>query len=111
MVVVLANEQDGAKHALHQQRLAPLGLLARFGDIGSINTIGRLLQEHAHQIVGWLEDGCAHEDFQLGNITSLRRLVAEGGDQFLDFGFLGEADVWVGRFFYPRQGAPAVIAH
>jgi len=101
VVVVLANEQGGAEHALHQQRLAPLGLLARFGDIGGINTIGRLLEEHAHQIVGWFEDGCAHEEFQLGNIASLRRLVVEGGDQFLDFGFLGEADVWVGRFFLP----------
>jgi len=95
------NEQDRFWHREHQQWLAPLGLLARFGDIGSINIIGRILKERARQRVGWFKDGCPHKEFQLGNITSLRRLVAEGGDQFLDFGFLGEADVWVGRFLLP----------
>ena len=46
-----------------------------------------------------VEYGCAHKDFQLGNGGSGRLFAAERGDQVLDFGFLGKADIWVGRFF------------
>ena len=93
MVVVLAHQREGAEHALDHENLAPLGLLARLWDVGLINALGGLLQEHAHQFVGRFEDGCAHEDFQLGNGGSGRLFAAEGGDQVLDFRFLGEADV------------------
>ena len=99
MVVVLTHQREGAEHALDHENLAPLGLFARLGDVGVINALGSLLQEHAHQFVGRFEDGCAQKDFQLRNGGPGRLFAAEGGDQVLDFGFLGEADVWVGRFF------------
>lgn len=99
MVVVAAQEQEAAEDALHQQGFTPLGLFSRLGKVGCLNAIHRLLQEGANQLVGWFEDGGAHENLQFGYGISIGPPAAEGRYGFLDLGFLGESDVLIALFF------------
>jgi hypothetical protein len=65
MVIVLAHQQEGAEHALDHENLASLGLLARLGDVGGIDAIGRLLEQEGNQFIGRLENGHPHKGFYL----------------------------------------------
>jgi len=67
MVVVGAKKLEAAEHALHLERFPALELLARLGNVSLLDAVNGLLHKHADQLVGRFEDGCPHEDFQLGN--------------------------------------------
>jgi len=58
-----------------------------------------LLEKHADQFVGRFEDGCAYEDFQFSDSGCVGLFALEGDYQVLDFGFLGDGDIRVWRFF------------
>ena len=112
MVVVSALQGEGAKHARELELGPALGLLARLGLVGGIDPIRRPLQQKTHQRVGRLEDGGAHQHFQLldGHPIGLARL--ETSHQLLDFLVLGQEQFRAGAFFFdPGQPLGTGLVH
>jgi hypothetical protein len=93
VVVVIALQFKAAEETVNRDRLPGLALLARLGLIGGIDPVGGALHQMAHQGSGRLEDGGAHQTFQLLNGYPLGFLSLEAGDQLLDLLVLGQEDV------------------
>ena len=93
MIVVVAFQGEEAEDAVEAQGHPPLALPAGFGLVSSVDTVGGLLQQISHQLVGRLENRRAHQHLQLldGHTVGLDGL--EASDQELDFLFLGQADL------------------
>jgi hypothetical protein len=100
MVVIVALQFKGAKHALQLQRFPPFPLLSRLGLVGGVQAVGSLLQEESHQRVGGLENSSAHQHFQLLNCGPGRLLGGESGHQLRNFLFLCEEEVAL--FFFAQ---------
>lgn len=100
MIVIVALQGEKAKNPLNFQWVAALADFAGFGLIGSIDPVGGLLEELADELGGGFENGGAEQFFQIGHDGSAGLGRAEGGNQLLDFFFLGKGVApGVRRFF------------
>ena len=106
MVVVIALQWKETKYALNRDRLSSLALLARFGLVGGIDLVGSLLQQLADQGVGRLENGGAHQAFELLHSYSVGGRGLKTSHQLLDFLVLGEKEFGRGLFFLILRLAP-----
>ena len=86
-----------------------LARFARLGLVGGIDALGGLLQKHAHQRVGGLEEGGAHQQFQFLHPLAAGCLSLEMGHQLLDFRVLGEEDFRPEVFFFAPASRSARV--
>jgi len=99
VVVVAAMKRKGSEDARNEQRNLALAHLAVFWNIGRLNAFDGLLEENPHELVGGFENGCSEKHFQIGHALTRGWIGLEIGDQTLNFGFLGEGDFRVVRYF------------
>lgn len=90
MIVIVAPQGKEAEDTLDLQRVATLAEFARLGLIGGIDPVGSLLEEFSNQLGGGFENGGAQKFFQVGHDGAAGLGGAKGGNQLLDFFFLGE---------------------
>ena len=70
------------------------------GMIGAVDPLGSLLEELSDELGGGFKNGGAQQFFQIGHDTAAGLGGAEGGNQLLDFFFLGKGiALGVRRFF------------
>jgi hypothetical protein len=99
VIIVLATEDEAPKHTVHPEGLPALAHLSWLGLVGRIDPVGRLLEQTFHQCVGRLEDGGAHQRFQLLDRHAVGLLRPEAGHQLLDFLLLGQEELGRRVFF------------
>jgi hypothetical protein len=83
--------------------------LARFGLVGGIDLVGSLLQQLADQGVGRLENGGAHQAFELLHSYSVGGRGLKTSHQLLDFLVLGEKEFGRGLFFFNPEASSARV--
>jgi len=109
MVVVIALEREGAKQAIDLETFPSLALLPRLGLVGGIDLVGGGLQQPSHQRVGRLEDGGAHQHFQLLDRQAVGLPGLEASHQLLDFLVLGQKDLGRRVFFFEPASRSARV--
>ena len=73
-----------------------------------INLAGSLLEQEAHQLVGWVAQSGSHQEFKPLNSNAVRSLSHEASDQRFNFLILGEEELRC--FFLLRWSVPLVFA-
>ena len=109
MVIVIAPDGEAAKETLHLKGFPAFALFARFGLEGGVAAVGGLLQQHPDQRAGGLENGSAHQHFQLLHQLPAGLLILKMGHQPLDFLILGQEDFGCGRFFLKPDSRSARV--
>ena len=100
MIVIIAQQGEEAENALDFQRSTTLADFPRLGLVGAVDPLGSLLEELSDELGGGFKNGGAQQFFQIGHDTAAGLGGAEGGNQLLDFFFLGKGiALGVRRFF------------
>src|ERR1017187_111118 len=109
MVVIVALQFEGAKHARHLDAGPALVVLARLGLVVGVRSVGCLLKQKTHQRVSRLEDQRTHQHFQLLNAYSGWLGGLEARHQLLDFLVLGQEDFRSEVFFFTPAARSARV--
>lgn len=99
MMVVIPLQDKGTKDAIHCNGFPSFALFSRFGLIGRIDLLRRLLQQEAHQCGSRLEDSRPNQDLYFLHIHAAGSGGLEPCYELLDFLLLGEADLRGEGFF------------
>src|SRR6266566_705961 len=105
VVVVVALQVERSKNTIDRDLLPPFALLTRLGLIAGIDALGSSLQQIAHQGVGRLEEGGAHQPFELLDGHAIGLAGLEAAHQLADFLLLGEEKLWSGVFFFEHAAS------
>src|SRR6266487_995638 len=100
VVVVVALQVERSKNTMDRDLLPPFALLTRLGLIAGIDAVSSSLQQITHQGVGRLEEGGAHQPFELLDGHAIGLAGLEAAHQLADFLLLGEEELRSGVFFF-----------
>ena len=109
VIIVITSERELAEDPLRPDGFPALAHFSGLGLVGAVNAVGCLLKQPADQGIGRLEDGGAHQRFQLldGQTVGFPRL--EAGHQLLDFLVLGQEEFWRRVFFFDPASLSARV--
>jgi len=88
----MARNSKRTEQAADGQIFHSVELFSRMRLIVCFDTLCGSLQKLANKSVGGFENSRTQQTFQFGYLLPARRLGFEAGNQFLDFGFLGNRD-------------------
>jgi hypothetical protein len=92
MIVVVTAQLEVPENTLGVDGLSGLALFSRFGLVGGVNPIDGLLEHPAHQLIGRLEHGRAHEDLKLSHGHCVRATGLKAFHHLPDLLVLGQED-------------------